>query len=1006
MNKELVVKKLFAFVMSFVMLFTSIPLNFIVAAEPQADVNLTINADKTEVNAGDVVTVSIDINENTKIIDAQFSLKYDSSKVTPVLNERNSVDVTSPVLTEGNYNWVRTSAISKDKTAINCAWTSSMGGSEALIESGTFMQVKFTVNEGAKGKINFDLSIVKFEKADEKDDSITYELSTAYKDNTNVYVPIPLEGIKLDKDTLTLNVNQKSDALKVTKIPEDAMVDEGEVVTWDTSKPDVATIENGVVTAKSVGVSVITARYAGKSAICTVTVNAPLESISLSQTELSLEKGGQAKLDLILNPTYANNLPKFVWSSEDGGVANVDQTGLVTATGRGTTNIKVKSEDGRFEATCKVGVTVPIDSITLNVENITLRRGVEGREETTLIATINPDDATIDADVAWISNNDRVVKVEKINATQAKITAVGNGDAKIVASLGSKSAECNVKVETALKSITFGKTTDNTIYVGQTDILNVQYLPEDTTDLKEVEWTTSSQTTATVENGTVIALAPGEVTITATSKADPTISTSCTYNIQPILATGVQLNYNKLTLKKNETFELIATVLPENTTDSKDVKWTTSDEDVVSVVDGKITAVSAGENVKIRATSVANEELFAECTVNVIVPLEGIEINEENVTLKRGVEGESEYTLTAKLLPEDTTDKLEITWISSNENIVTVNNGKITAVSGGTAQITAVAGEFTSKPCNVKVEVPLTGISIKEQDMELLLRQILKLTLECNPEDTTDESKVEWSSSNDDMATVDENGVVTAKAEGEVIITAKKSGFEATTTITIKRMALNSIAIKNKITEMLKGQTELLEVIFEPENTTDSKDITWSSSDEEVATVDENGNLVALKAGEVTITATSAIEGVEPVSITFTVKEISISSVTINKEDVNEDDFTVGKSFELKYDLNPANATDGYTVKWLSSDENIATVDENGVVTAKAEGNVKITLCIVNEFGDEFVDTYEIYIKPEVVENVTSPGTGDINITLVLSVMILCAVTMIVILNKKRALTK
>ncbi len=1008
MEKHIIVKRIFAFVMSFVMLVTGLPVNFIVAAQPEAaPVKLTLTADKTEVNPGDVITVDVNINENTQIIAADFVITYDSQKLE-LANEKDEFDsykVYCPLIDGTAYDKYWT-IVTGTNTAGQYHYVMTTQGSNYAIKSGgTIGRIKLKVKDGVKGKIDLGLKVVQF-ATDLEGTGTGTEVSTSTTNNTDVYVPVPLEGISIP-EKLTLNVGFSSNKLPITLLPADASVSSKEVATWKSDRTEVATVEDGVITAHAIGNANITVTYAGKSDTCVVTVEDPLKSIKLDKEELSLERGSKYQLNIVTTPDPATGIPTFTWRSESDSVATVEQNGMVTAVGKGQTKIIVESSDKKFTAECVVNVTIPIKGIKLDKSDEHLRRGIEGSEQTTLVATVDPVDATEDTSVVWVSDNQGVVKVEKTSNNTANVIAVGNGTAKVIASIGGKETSCKFTVTTAITSISFGKTEDSSLSAGQNDQLNVTFLPADYNESDELVWSTSAEDIATVENGLVKTKTFGTVEIKAELKSNPDVFTTCEYTVQPVKATSVQLNYSNLTLNKNESKNLVATVLPENTTDSKAITWSSSDNTKVSVSqEGKITALAACENVVIKATSVANPDLFDECSVTVLVPQDGIEISDKSLNLKRGISGEDTYTLTYKITPEDTTDKPDVTWSTSNSSVATVDQeGNVKAVGHGTAQITVSAGGF-SAVCTVTVSVPLLGISIKEQDQELLLGQTLDLTLVNNPEDTDDMSKVEWSSSSDTIATVDENGKVTALTEGEVIITAKKAGYTATTTIKTKRIPLGSIAIKNVITEMLKGKSEKLEVIFDPDNTTDPRDIEWSSSDEDVAIVDENGVVTALKAGEVTITAKSSMEGVEPATIKFTVKEVNIGSVLIDKDEYTDKDLRVGDEFYLSYSLNPEEATDNYTYKWLSSDDSIATIDENGKVTALKEGKVVFTLFVVSEYGEEYTDTFEVYIQPELVENVDSPDTGDINILFVLSLMFISFVAIVVISKKKALLTK
>jgi uncharacterized protein YjdB len=216
-----------------------------------------------------------------------------------------------------------------------------------------------------------------------------------------------------------------------------------------------------------------------------------------------------------------------------------------------------------------------------------------------------------------------------------------------------------------------------------------------------VVWTSSDETVATVANGVVTALKAGKATITA--KAGE-VSATCelTVNAKVIPATGITLDKTAAELTEGETLTLTATVTPEDATD-KTVTWTSSDETVATVKDGVVTALKAG---KATITAKAGEVSAAcELTVNAkVIPATGITLDKITAEL---TEGET-LTLTATVTPEDATDKT-VTWASSDEAVVKVVNGVVSALKTGKATITATSGDV-SATCEITV-IPVTGIN-------------------------------------------------------------------------------------------------------------------------------------------------------------------------------------------------------------------------------------------------------------------------------------------------------
>ena len=237
---------------------------------------------------------------------------------------------------------------------------------------------------------------------------------------------------------------------------------------------------------------------------------------------------------------------------------------------------------------------------------------------------------------------------------------------------------------------------------GEAIQINATVLPEDAVN-KTVTWSSSDAEVATVsEAGLVTALRKGITTITATCD---TATTTCEVKVQAI-AKEIELNEVSLTLNEDETFQLEATVLPEDAVD-KTVTWSSSNEDVATVSEtGLVTALESGTAV-ITATC---EGVTATCEVTVQAIAKEIELNEVSLTLN---EDES-FQLEATVLPEDAVNKT-VTWSSSDKDVATVSKkGLVEAVGKGTATITATCGNATAT-CEVTV-MDKTGIEEILQD--------------------------------------------------------------------------------------------------------------------------------------------------------------------------------------------------------------------------------------------------------------------------------------------------
>lgn len=234
-----------------------------------------------------------------------------------------------------------------------------------------------------------------------------------------------------------------------------------------------------------------------------------------------------------------------------------------------------------------------------------------------------------------------------------------------------------------------------------------------------------------------------------------------------------------------------------------------------------------------------------------------ISLSQTAMTLTKGETG----TLTVNHTPANLAAPA-YTWTSSNTTVANVSNGIITAVGDGTAVITVSAPSLNlSASCTVTVNpiVP-ASIVISETSLSLFVGDKTQLTATVSPSDAKDKSFA-WSSSDANIATIDADGNVSAIAPGTTTITAKTTtrGLTATCSVVVKKIDVESVTLNKSSLNMVTEQTETLTATIAPENATNKK-VTWKSSDETVAVVSD-GVVTALRAGEVTITATADDNG-------------------------------------------------------------------------------------------------------------------------------------------------
>ena len=348
-----------------------------------------------------------------------------------------------------------------------------------------------------------------------------------------------------------------------------------------------------------------TTLYAGWSA------NKLIETIKLDAAALTLNKG-KKKTIRIQSITPADATDKTVkWTSANEKIAAVDQNGVITATGKGTTTITAAAADGSGrKATCRITVKVPVTKITLDKTALTL---VKGKTAALKVKTVTPSDAN-NKSVTWTSSNKKIVTVD----TKGNIKAIGKGTAVITAAAkdGSKvTATCKITVKVPVTKITLNKTA-LTINKGKTANLKVKAISPADASNKAVTWTSSNKKVATVNaKGVVKAVGKGTATITATAKDGSRKKAACKVTVrQPV--TRLTINKTTAALQKGKTMTLKAVAAPSNA-DNKKVKWTTSNKNIATVTQkGVVKGIKKG-TVTITATATDGSGKKVTCKVTV-----------------------------------------------------------------------------------------------------------------------------------------------------------------------------------------------------------------------------------------------------------------------------------------------------------------------------------------------------------------------------------------------------
>lgn len=313
---------------------------------------------------------------------------------------------------------------------------------------------------------------------------------------------------------------------------------------------------------------------------------------------------------------------------------------------------------------------------------------------------------------------------------------------------------------------------------------------------------------------------------------------------EKIQVSGLELDKSEIQLKKGETRQLILTIMPEDAFGLYETVWTSDDESVAIVSgEGLITAVGIG-TANITATVDGKSAI---CIVNVVeVPVESIKLNKIAMDLKIGESEKIEVTI----MPEDA-DVAEISFVSSDVNIAAVSDdGVVSGVYVGDAVITVMAGDAVAE-CNVHV-IPsdVESISLDMSSVEIIKNESVTLNATVKPE--INGNNIIWKSSSELIAKV-VNGVVTGMAPGTATITANCGDKSAYCEVNVLPINAESIAVDPQTIEMQQGEKCVISATVTPSDY--DGELLWTSSDENIAIVNELGEVTAVSDGQAIIRA-------------------------------------------------------------------------------------------------------------------------------------------------------
>ena len=400
-----------------------------------------------------------------------------------------------------------------------------------------------------------------------------------------------------------------------------------------------------------------------------------------------------------------------------------------------------------------------------------------------------------------------------------------------------------------------------------------------------------------------------------------------------VACTGVSLYITEYAFTEvGETQKNMATVTPSNCTET--IVWSSTNNAVVTVDQtGLMTAKGSGSCLII--ATCGSKTASCNVAVNIGIPCSGLTFDKLALTLRQLNATDS---ITPIVTPSDCTE--EVLWFSNNTSVATINNGVVRAVGEGTCTITATCG-LKSASCTVTVDfsVKCTGISLYTKTMRFYeIGATNRNIVSVNPINCTE--PVVWSSSNVNIARVDQEGHITSVGEGVCTITATCGDYSETCAVTVDlSIDCTGLTLSTSSTSISPGGTYEIVAYPTPEDCTDS--VVWELSDKDVLSVTNDldrkvGIITGKKPGRCTVTA---ICGDYSATCNVTVNEIKCEAIAFKQQSVTVNASSSTINMKQYLVLTPSNTTDPVT--WYCDNTDLNYNANTGIVTLRT-GSYKI----------------------------------------------------------------
>ena len=443
--------------------------------------------------------------------------------------------------------------------------------------------------------------------------------------------------------------------------------------------------------------------------------------------------------------------------------------------------------------------------------------------------------------------------VTKVTLNITKLNVYEPDDPLVAPLLKENTAEAGEAEETANQVLL--------LPAGATVALSATCTPEDASSRK-VTFTSTDAGVAKIAGTSLRAMQRGECDLVIASAQNPEVTeTFRVLVVQPVKK--IQIDAGDKKVAAGSTLQLTAACAPDNASIRK-VTWSSKNPTVATVdEDGVVTGVKKG-TASIIATAADGSRTTATVSLTVTQPVSSIVLSQEEVSVTAGRTAQ----VRVKVLPADASDR-SVLWTSSDESVATVRNGQVTGRKAGTCTITCTSksNPEVSATATVTVSQLVTKIECANGADELVLRtgESVQLRWEVLPDDATNK-ELTFKSQHPRVATVDENGVVTAVGRGvaSIVATARDGSRKQRAVKITVIQPVTGISLQQDLYYVQKGRRVNVVAEIEPANA-NNKEVTWITDDESIATARSNGtytgSVTGVSIGETTVYGTTVDGG-------------------------------------------------------------------------------------------------------------------------------------------------